>query len=160
VTVCVNDMKECFGEVRDGKMILNEFGEFVKKCWLEIPQHFKEVELDEFQIMPNHIHGVLNIYNNNDNIIGDTNIHGPVGTRHALSLQDRKHQKLSVIVGSFKSASSKLIHQSGFTNFQWERSFYDHIIDTEQELDKIRDYIISNPSKWDEDRNNPKNLLK
>jgi len=153
ITVCVDDMKECLGEVKNREMILNKFGEIVKKCWLEITQHFKEVELDEFQIMPNHIHGIINIYSekNNNNIVGDA---------HVRPLQDRTKMYLSKVIHGFKSASSKLIHQSGFKDFKWERSFYDHIIETEKELDQIRDYIISNPSKWDEDRNNPKNLLK
>jgi len=75
VTICTKDRLSFFGKIEDGKMILNEYGEIVKACWLEIPDHFPNIRIDEFLVMPNHFHGII--------IIND-----PVGNRHACSLQD------------------------------------------------------------------------
>ncbi len=61
VTVCVNDRKCVFGDVRNGEMVLNECGRIVDKCWNEIPEHFSHVELNEHIVMPNHVHGIITI---------------------------------------------------------------------------------------------------
>ena len=145
VTICTKDRLSFFGKIEDGKMFLNECGEIVRKCWLEIPGHFPNVKIDEFVVMPNHFHGII--------IIND-----PVGNRHACSLQDiyenRQHQKLPVIIGSFKSAVTKLIHRKYDNIFQWQKSYYDHIIRDESSLNNIQSYIRQNPQNWDTDKNN------
>ena len=145
VTICTKDRLSFFGKIEDCKMILNECGEIVRKCWLEIPGHFPNVKTDEFVVMPNHFHGII--------IINDF-----VGNRHACSLQNthenRQHQKLPVIIGSFKSAVTKLIHRKYDKNFQWQKSYYDHIIRDESSLNNIREYIRQNPLNWDTDKNN------
>ena len=126
-------------------MILNEYGEIVKECWLETPEHFSKIKIEEFVIMPNHFHGII--------VIDDF-----VGNRHACSLRNvnvnRQHQKLPVIIGSFKSAVTKLIHRKYDTSFQWQKSYYDHIIRNESSSNKIREYIVKNPLNWDTDKNN------
>ena len=63
VTVCVDDRKCVFGDMRNGKMSLNGCGEIADKYWNEIPKHFPHVALDEYIIMPNHVHGIINIIN-------------------------------------------------------------------------------------------------
>ncbi len=123
-------------------MKINQHGGIVKNAWLQIPNHFSNTELDEFVIMPNHIHGIIIINN-------------PVGTGHALSFnKNTKNNHLSVIIGSFKSAVSKQINQLNNMPFGWQRSFYDHIIRTTHSLENIREYIINNPKTWDTDENN------
>jgi REP element-mobilizing transposase RayT len=72
--------------------------------------------------------------------------------------QITKIKPLSDVIGAFKTTSSKLIHQMGLLEFNWQRSFYDHIIRNEKILNKIRQYIEFNPAQWYHDRNNPKNL--
>jgi len=95
VTVCVQDMKRVFGDIKNSAMALNECGEIAKTMWLEIPQHFENIQLDKFTIMPNHIHGIIIIDNDN------------VGNGHARSLQmKRQHQTLPVVVGAFKSVTT------------------------------------------------------
>ena len=145
VTNCTKDRLPFFGKIEDDKMNLNECGKIIKACWLEIPDHFPNVKTDEFVVMPNHFHGII--------IIND-----PVGNRHACSLQDiyknRQHQKLPVIIGSFKSAVTKLIHRKYDNDFQWQKSYYDHIIRDESSLNNIRLYIRQNPQNWDTDKNN------
>ncbi|MFQ5686668.1 MAG: transposase, partial [Candidatus Scalindua sp.] len=68
VTVCTNNHHFLFGHITEERMILNNAGRFANKCWLETPEHFPHVALDEFIVMPNHIHGIIiindmNVYN-------------------------------------------------------------------------------------------------
>ena len=144
VTICALNNIEWFGRVIEGNMELNEYGRIAKKIWLEIPRHFKNIKLDEFIIMPNHIHGIMIIDN------------ATVGGRHACPLQvKRQDQTISVVIGSYKSAVARYIHQliNGHC-FRWQRSFYDHVIRNEKSLIKIREYIRNNPKKWDLDAEN------
>lgn len=147
VTICIKDRQEYFGGIVNNKMILNKCGEIINKCWFEIPNHFPLVELDEFQIMPNHIHGI---------IIVESNI--LVGNRHACSLRygmnRRQNQLIPNIINLFKSTTSKLIHRSGTNLFGWQKSYYDIIIRSEISLYFIRQYIKDNPMNWKTDRNN------
>jgi len=152
VTVCVYEHVELFGKINNNEMILNEYGKIAEKIWLEIPQHFENIQLDEYVIMPNHVHGII--------IIGDNDNHD-VGHRHACALQHtkRQYQKLPTVVGSYKSAVTKFINMHGDKiYFGWQKSFYDHVIRDEIALRKIREYIINNPAMWDSDEENPANL--
>jgi len=157
ITICVSGMKECFGEINGGEMVLNEIGKIVKNQLLWLERQYPYVKLDEWVVMPNHLHAIIVIDDLcfSDDIIASN----MVGNGRDRSLQEMKTKSLSGLVGAFKTTSSKKIHRTGFSSFRWQKSFYDHIIGTEEELDRIRDYIISNPGKWDEDRNNPKNML-
>jgi len=147
VTICVDDMKiNRFGEVEKGKMVLNKFGEIVQKQWEWLINQYAYVESDVFVVMPNHVHGIL--------IIDRNLLNNSVGTGRDLSLQI-KIKPVFELIGAFKTTSSKLIHQNGLVSFFWQRSFYDHVIRVEESLDKIREYILNNPIKWDLDRNNP-----
>ena len=136
VTICTKDMKCWFGEVKNGKMNLNEFGIIVKNIWNDIPKHYNAAELDYNVIMPNHVHGII--------IIND------VETGHAPSLQ-MKRPTLGNIIGSFKSAVTKSAHQIGYPHFKWQARFYDHIIRNEKDLYRIRTYLQNNPLKWEVD---------
>jgi len=146
-----------------------------KKHWLEIPNHYSNVILDEFIIMPNHIHGIITIVgnnvgteqcsvvkNNDFNNVGTeqcsvvkNNDFNNVGTEQCSVPTGNKINKnyglLSKIIKSFKEIVVKKIHTKYGFNFQWQRSFYDHIIRNEKSLNNIRDYIISNPGMWNRD---------
>ena len=125
-------------------------------CWREITEHSRNVELREYVIMPNHVHGILILHENYPFAI--------VGTGHALSLQsDAQLQagntrfqnpgrnSLSSIVGGFKSAVSKNAHRAGFY-FEWQTRFHDHIIRDDDEYQRISEYIRNNPARWKDDR--------
>jgi putative transposase len=152
VTICTHDRVHSFGEIirRDDACIVSttQIGKYAQQYWNQIPDHFPSVELGAFQVMPNHIHGIL--------IIGDGVV---VETMHASSLQDPEFMKsispktgsLARIVGSYKSAVSKSAHSINL-NFQWQERYYDHIIRDEGEFNRIQDYIINNPKNWAEDR--------
>lgn len=151
VTICTRDRAECFGEIRDNKMILSKIGEIVDQCWQEIPRHFPDVELDEYAIMPNHVHGIIIIENGNDVENADL---------RSLQNYDRTKMALSKIIHGFKSSVTRQINkQSNKINFVWQKSFYDHVIRNERSLHQIREYIVHNFLKWESDRNNPENLF-
>ncbi|MFA6551544.1 MAG: transposase [Patescibacteria group bacterium] len=161
VTICTQDKESYFGRVENGKMLLNKYGEIIKRQWLWLARQYRYVKLNQFAIMPNHLHGIIFI--NKSKIIG-ADYKNNVGTGRDLSLHPTyllppKPKSLSDIVGAFKTTSSKLIHQIGLTQFRWQRSFYDHIIRNEKSLGQIRNYIYYNPIKWETDRNNLENLL-
>jgi putative transposase len=157
VTICTKNREELFGKIVNSEMILNEIGKIVHACYLEIPNHFKNVYLDKFSIMPNHIHGILEIINND---LG-------VGNAHVRSYDiDRTKMLLSKAIHGFKSSVTRNILYPGKeriyafpTKFAWQRSFYDRVIRNETELNKIREYIFKNPANWERDRNNVENIL-
>ena len=165
ITICVKDHICLFGKIEDGEMLLNKLGKTAIKHWLEIPAHFNNTIIDEFIVMPNHIHGILVIQN--DNVKCDKHGRDEAvprlydGQYPQMSKISPKPKSLPVIIGSYKSIVSKTINkQVPNVNFQWQPRFYDHIIRTEESLHNIRDYIISNPAKWELDKNNPKNVNK
>ena len=133
-------------------MIYSEYGKIADRIWRQIPNHYKNVSLDEYIVMPNHIHGIIVIHESN------------VGTEHcSVPTQSSKNNYglLSKIIKSYKETYKKTISkQFEMNRFNWQRSFYDHIIRNERSLQNIRHYIINNPLKWEFDNNNPKNWEK
>ena len=144
VTICTKNREKWFGGIESGRMRLSKFGEIARNFWVKISEHFKEVSVDEFSVMPNHLHGILVI----EEIM--------VGNAYMRSLQNRTKMLLSKIIQQYKSSVSRIVNLSrNDIPFQWQRSFYDHVIRNEVELSRIRDYIQNNPLKWDLDRENP-----
>jgi len=133
VTICTQN-KEClFGEIEVGKMSLNEYGQITTKCWHDLPNHYPHIELDEFVVMPNHTHGIIVIKP------------APTVKQHGLP----------EIIRAFKTFSSKQINLIRSTTGipVWQRNYYEHIICSEPELNKVREYIVSNPLNWETDEN-------
>jgi putative transposase len=156
VTICTSRRRSYFGDIVNGEMNLSDMGRIADQCWQEIPKHFDNVQLDEYKVMPNHLHGIVMI----TNAVGTRHM---VGTRHVVSQhKDEPKRKfgplptksLHTIIGSYKSAVTKFIHAKGFA-FGWQSRFHDHIIRNERELNKIRRYIDNNPARWQFDRENP-----
>ena len=146
VTICVKDRRCIFGEITDSTTMLNRYGEIIQVIWQNIPCHYDGVSLDECIIMPNHIHGII-IIENDDNSIEKTE-QCYIAENYGL---------LSKIIKSFKGICVKTIRsQFGDYDFGFQRSFYDHIIRSEKSLNAIRQYIIYNPLKWSTDELNPK----
>jgi len=148
VTMCTKNRDWYFGEVINGKMKLSEIGIIANALWLGIKNHAKNVELGEFVIMPDHVHGIL-ILNNDFKVA--------VNTSPALSLsqktigqqrfQNQGKNTLSSIVGSYKSAVTRLCNKSDL-KFAWQPSFHDRIIRDEVSFQRISAYIIRNPINW------------
>jgi len=140
-------------------MILNELGTTASSLWKEIPQHFSHVYLDEYVIMPNHIHGILildySAVGTRHGVSLQLNIGGNVGPCHGMALQDNGINKfskpvknsVSVIINQYKSTFKRWCNKIGYDSFQWQSRFYDKIIWNENSIDDVRDYIRMNPRK-------------
>jgi REP element-mobilizing transposase RayT len=159
VTICTINQSSLFGKIVDKTMHLSKIGEIAKLLWCEIPNHFLNVKLGEFMVMPNHIHGIIQICNVR---VGAGHAQ-PLQTPHNLGRGDAcvaptYHNKptLATIVGSYKSAVSKHIRRSGFVEFAWQRNYFENIIRNDHSYQYIADYIINNPATWEKDRYNQK----
>ena len=130
----------------------NELGRIANECWRAIPDHFPNVELGAYVVMPNHVHGIIVI---NENRM-ETNSSPSVGTMHtSLRAHGTKPKSIGAIVGSFKSAVTRRIGRELNATGIWQRNYYERIIRNPEEWDRIRRYIESNPSQWAEDQENP-----
>jgi len=142
ITICIKNKEEnSFGKIIDKKMEFSQKGNIANKCWLEIPNHFPYVRLDDFVIMPNHIHGIIVILPK----AGDLNF----PSRFSNQMFDRSKMDLSKIIQAFKASVTREINKTQDYNFfSWQKSFYDHIINNYKELVQIRQYIKENPKIW------------
>lgn len=143
VTICTRDKQCLFGDVVDGVMRVNQVGVIVDACWRALPDHVAAVALDQYIVMPNHVHGVIRLCEID-------------GARHASPLQEAR-ASLGAVIGSFKSAASRQIRLlPGMTGLSvWQRNYYEHVIRSESSLHSIREYIANNPAQWALDRENP-----
>ena len=157
ITVCTHQRTHLFGEIIDGNMILNEIGRILLKCWREIPEHFSMVRVDEFIIMPNHMHGIIVI-----DAVGA--IHeSPRYTAHPqraihesplqINIVARRNMIIPKLVGRFKMQAAKQINIFRNTPITpiWQRNYWERIIRTEQEMQLVRQYIRNNPVQWQHD---------
>ena len=137
VTICTHQKQSVFGQIESGAMELNQCGQVAERIWRDIPIHFPSVDLDEWVVMPNHIHGIL--------FIDDGR------ARHASPLHHRP--KLGTVICAYKSAAARLINQTRGTPrvSLWQRNYYEHVIRNELSLAEIREYIVNNPLKWELD---------
>lgn len=181
--------KEClFGNIMDGKMQLNEYGLIIAREWARTPEIRKEMELDEFCVMPNHIHGIVIIGGTNCGTPGIvtneimhavgasgcspeiiTNNNSPVTLRNGKTTAGRSAESplrmqtksISSFMAGFKSVVTRTINEINNTPGRpvWQRNYYEHIIRNDDELNRIREYIANNPAKWAEDKENPGNVV-
>ena len=142
---------------------LSGVGLIAEKFWQEIPNHFSSVILHESIVMPNHIHGIIEICNNMGTGRHDgTRRHDgtgqcPVPTEivGGSKFGQVTSNSISTIVGSYKSIVTKAVNlKFSESGFSWQSRFYDRVVRNEDELNNIRQYIINNPAKWFFDRNN------
>ncbi len=143
ITMNTQNWRRLFGQKSGNTIVLNDIGNMIKSVWLNIPERFPNVILDEYIIMPDHFHAIIQLKEINSN-------------KASIDPRDRN---LAKIIGAFKSISTvKYIHgvkQKGWAPFNdklWHFRFYDRIINNSKSLEYTRNYIIENPSKW-----NPKN---
>ena len=164
VTLCAFQHECLFGEVTVGDMRLNDAGRMVIAIWDSLPQRYEGVDVDAFVVMPNHIHGIIVINDPVGAIHESPAFESPAfesdvksGAIRESPLQNRRAMTLSKIVGYLKMNAAKEINQ--FRDNPgvpvWQRNYYERVIRDEQELAMIRQYIVDNPVKWDEDENHP-----
>lgn len=155
ITICTANREHYFGKIINGQPQLSEQGKIAHQYWSQIPDHFEFVLLDEFLVMPNHIHGIIVI----DKPGNEPGLSG-VETLHATSLREPtntmatispKPNSIPAIVRSFKSAVTKYCNENKLP-FGWQTRFHDHIIRDNNEFNRIKNYIINNPANWDSDK--------
>ena len=155
ITLCTHQKQYLFGEIRNNKMYVNQIGKVVQEEWLQSATIRKEIELDEWVIMPNHLHGIviINSINNQDKEV----IHQEQGA--SLPPLQRNPKSLSSFVAGFKSSVTKRVRlMSEISDFiVWQRNFYESVIKDDIHLDNTRLYIQNNPVNWHRD---PEKLLK
>ena len=137
ITICVKDRLPKFGTVKEWDMILNENGKIVLDCWNDLPNHYDNIILHDFCIMPNHIHGIIQI------------------TNERAGLKPAPTEKpLSEIVRALKTFSARKINEKNKTQGcqLWQRSYYEHIIRSDSMYLMISEYINENPKKWVDDK--------
>jgi len=164
VTTNVQNRECLFGVIVNNEMVLSESGQMIDEQWSALPERFPNIELDLYQIMPNHFHGILMI-------VGAAFMAAPsLVVAHDMemnSIQEnatdtRPAPTLGDIIGAFKSITTneyvKGVEDKNWPRFDkrlWQRNYYEHIIRDEADLNRIRNYIQSNPANWDKDEENP-----
>ena len=142
VTICINNKENILSSISmpvetphgaSPQIKLTDIGKIVNEQWRNIPKHFRNTSIDEYIIMPNHIHGIIIIENNK--------------TAHVPSLQTIT---LGNMIGLFKQSCTLKIREF-YPEFEWKSRFYDRVIRNDVELDKIRKYIVENPLNWIDD---------
>ena len=160
ITIVAQDRACLFGEVVDGEMRLSEAGRMVERWWLELNCRFPHVLTDAYVVMPNHFHGIVVIHSPPP----DTTAPPDVGADLRVcpdSMGAHTGAPLPTIVQWFKTMTTneyiRMVKHAGWTPFQgrlWQRNYYEHIIRNERALERIRDYILTNPLHWHLDREN------
>jgi len=158
VTIDIQN-RECFlGEIVNYEMVFNDAGKMVEEEWLALTERFPNIELDVYQVMPNHFHGII--------VVGATLVVAPDAdaSQHeaGTSPASTKSPTLGDIIGAFKSITTHEYilgvdnkNWSRFYKRLWQRNYYEHVVRDEADLNRIRDYIQSNPANWDSDEENP-----
>ena len=150
VTICTQDKVNYFGEIEKARMKLSDIGQIATDCWQAVPEHFHNTALDEFVVMPNHIHGIIIIVGN-----ADLRSKPPYCPQRQT---DRSKMYLSKIMHGFKSSVTRMARkQWNNHSFGWQKSFYDHVIRNDKDLHRVRAYIQNNPLNWELDRDNQTN---
>ena len=170
VTICVHEHLHLFGEIVNDKMVLNDAGKMLEYQWNELANRFQNIELNNYIIMPNHMHGIITIVGvplvgtqNND----AQNVQLHDGQPH---MEPHKGQPQGIaptsssktvgdMIGAFKSLTTN-VYINNVKNYNWkpfnvtlwQRNYYEHIILNEKSYNNISEYINNNPINWREDR--------
>jgi putative transposase len=172
-TICSHQRQCLFGEIISGVMHPNIIGETVEAIWNNLPRHFPFIELDAFVLMPNHVHGIILITDNQFNcrgeafgqLISDSQPESfapnalPSPSDNPKIPHGTQSGSLGAILQNFKSVATRRVNR--LTRHKvtiWQRNYYEEIIRDEKAYENIRRYIIENPLRWDDDEENPLNL--
>ncbi len=149
VTICTKNRHQFFGNVKNGKMILNKYGYIVRDYWENIPDHFMNVKLRESITMPDHFHGIIRLdFSDNKLFLGN---HLDVENQlDAINRTPTGIVKIGAVVRSFKAGCTYAINKmdNNFGVTIWQRNYYDHIIRDKNEYERISNYIKNNPKNW------------
>jgi len=139
ITICTHDRRALFGQVVDQEMALNAYGKVAGQYLQTIPEHFAFVKVDQYIVMPNHVHVIIVIFDHNEK-------YSPEGFQRPVG------GSVSTIIRSYKSIVTREINRLRQTRGKiWQSRFHDHIIRNEGSLNKIREYVKYNPALWEKD---------
>ena len=177
ITICTQWRSHLFGNIENGRMILNDAGSMIEHCWKELPDRFPGIQSDIYVIMPNHLHAIVEIRRGdpcgrpvletwimNDDPCGRPVLETWIMKNNSI-LEKGQPQGLPLpgkaigdIVGAFKSISTheylQWIQSWKFPPFEkrlWQRNYWEHIIRTEKSYFQIQEYIENNPQNWESD---------
>ena len=144
MTICARN-KEClFGSVSIGNVALSQIGEIVRETWLGLPRRFTRIELLEFVVMPNHMHGLLGF-------VGAGLAPPGVSTSGMTVAESDQRPSLSDVICAFKSLSmletQRRLGRRG-PSF-WQRGYYEHVVRDGEDLRRVERYILENPARWE-----------
>lgn len=160
ITICCQDRIHRFGEVINGEMVLNQYGKIAEKEWLNTEKIRPNVQLCEYVIMPNHMHGIIIICTGELNS-PTLNTSTRTGESHSPTIQQKGEfnsplrgtsNTVGAIVRGYKSAVTKWMRQNSDVHALWQRNYYEHIIRDEKSYQNISLYIQNNPFNWQNDK--------
>ena len=175
VTICTRGRICVLGDVLDGEVRLSEWGVMVNSVWSELPRHYAHVRLDAWVVMPNHVHGIVLLKPDDDmagagfkpaptgagvlpsRVSDGSRYRGADGSILKPAPTGLRRHGIPEVVRAFKTFSARRINAARGavgTSF-WQRNYYEHVIRDEESLDRIRQYVVDNPARWDEDPENP-----
>ncbi|WP_044211085.1 transposase [Flammeovirga sp. OC4] len=152
ITICTKDFKSKFGKIENGKMTLSHIGIIAELFWYQIPTFKTNISLGTYVIMPNHLHGILQIRDFSNKKDTQSLIPPQIQSYNkSYSTASPKEGSISAIVRSYKSAVTKHARRLGYS-FEWQPKFYDHIIRDGKDFVRIENYIDNNIENWNKDR--------
>jgi putative transposase len=153
VTICTYDRLPSLAKIVDAKVQLTPIGEIVQECWLQIPLHDPQAKSHSLVVMPNHVHGLLQLIP----LVGTPL--KPETTRRRFGPDSVACRSLSSLIRSFKSAVTRLSRaRLGVVGEIWQRNYFERAIRDGRDFDEVTRYITENPFKWEMDRENPEAL--
>jgi REP element-mobilizing transposase RayT len=150
ITICIKNRECLFGKIVNGEMILNQYGNIAHEQWEKLPQRFPNFELDVFQIMPNHMHGII--------VLNESNVGATLAVAQKAGVNPAPTNKtVGDMIGAYKSLVAneclEIFKSKNETMGKlWQRNFHEHIIRNEQSYQTIFNYIIINPATWETDK--------
>ena len=156
VTIVTHRRIPLFGEIFGGQMRLNEWGRIARTEWLKSALIRSEIALDEFAVMPNHMHAIIIILECNGGFVGAQRRCAPTSSTTIHPIPIVVPRSIGAIIRAYKSAVTHRINQSRRIPgaLVWQRNYYEHIVRNEYELSDIRKYIRNNPLQWQTDAEN------
>jgi putative transposase len=166
-TLCAYHRECIFSDIEKNEIVLNDMGTLIKKNWYELPGYFPGIELDQMVIMPNHLHGTIIITDRcRGGVVPPLRDILPISKRNtptagamvrgAMTAPLRRGKTLGQMIAWFKYESTREINRNVSGNPElkiWQRNFFDRIIRDDEELNRIRNYIATNPETWKDDEN-------
>jgi REP element-mobilizing transposase RayT len=166
--MCVEGRICCLSKIFDGKASLTPTGKIVEESWLSLTNLVNDIQLDEFVIMPNHFHGIITFFDpptfkNSERLVDLSQIMAIFKSkttnliRRGMPSASRDNRRILTAQDNMVCNGKASLTPTNIPKFQWQKSFYDHVIRDETDLLRVREYIFNNPLQWELDILNPKN---